>query len=86
MLLWLVQMNHYAECKFCSNESRRVELQTLSHKCDFQQKSISFTQIKLPPMPQKLSQGWVQIIAAEGPVVVWVGNTEHLWDGSDTNQ
>lgn len=32
-------------------------------------------------MPQKLSQGWVQIIAAEGPVVVWVGNTEHLWDG-----
>lgn len=37
-------------------------------------------------MPQKLSQGWVQIIAAEGPVVVWVGNTEHVWDGSDTNQ
>ena len=73
-------------CKFCSNESKRVELQTLSHKCNFQQKSISFTQIKLPPVPQNLSQGWVQIIAAEVAVVVWVEDTEHLLDDTDTNK
>lgn len=74
MLLWIVQtdeplcrrQNKYL-CKFCPNESRRVEPQTLSHKFNFQQTSISFTQTKLSLVPWNLSQGWAQIIAAEAP-------------------